>query len=471
MRASQSHAPARTTENPLTALARFCTTASWEHLSEAARDALAIRVLDSIGCAIGAFDAPPIDSLRRYLDEMGGAPRATLIGGGRTSPDRAALFNGSLIRYLDYNDSDLAPGETSHPSDSIGAVLAASELAGRSGKDFLVALAVAYQVQCRLGDVAPVRDRGFDHSTHTAYAAAAGVARALALDAATTAHAIAIAGTAFNALRVTRTGALSHWKGMAAPNAAAAATHAAFLAKHGITGPPDVFHGVKGFQDAVAGPFEIDWEAEDLEVVRRTILKKYNAEIHSQSVIEALLDLRSTYGLDGRRIERIEIDVFDVAYHIIGGGKEGDKYEVRTKEQADHSLPYLAAAAILDGDVGPEQYHHDRVTRSDVQSLMRRVIVRPDEAFSRRFPKELPARVRVILDDGRQFESEKRDYEGFSTRPMSWPTVIAKFERLSVARTHPDQRASILDIVRNLGSYSASDLATTLGGVPGGQRG
>ena len=190
-----------------------------------------------------------------------------MIGDGRTAPDRAAFYNGALVRYLDFNDSYLAKGETCHPSDNLGAVLAAAEYANRSGREFLTALAVAYPVQCRLSDVAPVRARGFDHTTQGAYSVAAGASRALGLDAARTAHAIALCGTAFNALRVTRTGALSHWKGLAFANTAFGCLHAVFLAMRGITGPLAVFEGNKGFMESIAGPFQIDWSREDLERV------------------------------------------------------------------------------------------------------------------------------------------------------------------------------------------------------------
>jgi 2-methylcitrate dehydratase len=246
-------------------LAGFVHRAAWGYLSLAAREALKIRVLDSVGCAYGALAGEPVRMLRRETDEFGGAPFCALIGGGRTSPDRAALYNGALVRYLDYNDSYLAKGETCHPSDSLGAVLAASEYAGASGKDLLVALAVAYQVQCRLSDAAPLRARGFDHVTQGAIAAAAGAAKALRLDPHRIANAVAIAGTANNALRVTRTGELSHWKGLAAPNAAFNGLRAAFLAMRGVTGPREMFEGTKGWMQVVSGPFALDWEAEDLE--------------------------------------------------------------------------------------------------------------------------------------------------------------------------------------------------------------
>ncbi len=444
------------------ALAAFVTRTSFADLSAEAVEQLKIRVLDSLGCAIGALEGEPVRLIRAYVEEFGGAPRCTLIGGGAAPPDRAAFYNGALVRYLDFNDSYIAPGETCHPSDNLGAVLAAVEYAGGTGRDLLTALAVAYQVQCRLSDVAPVRAKGFDHTTQGSYAAAAGVARALGLDMARTANAIAISGTAFNALRVTRTGPLSHWKGLAYPNTGAAATHATFLAARGITGPPLVFEGNKGFMETIAGHFEIDWRREDLERVTRTSVKKYNAEFHSQSTLEGALDLRAEHRFRAEEIERIEIETFDVAYHIIGGGEEGDKTIVRTKEEADHSLHYMVAVALLDGQVLPEQYAAQRIGREDVQTLLRKVVVRPVEEFNRRFPARMPCRVRITMRDGATHTKEKEDFEGFYTRPMRWETVVVKFERLSAPYAPAGLRGEIAAAVRNLEAITAGDLTRLL---------
>jgi 2-methylcitrate dehydratase len=444
-------------------LAEFVTRASYEELSEEARRDLKVRVLDSLGCALGALEGEPVRMIREQTAEFGGKPLVTLTGGGRTAPDRAALYNGALVRYLDYNDSFLAGGETCHPSDNLGAVLAASEYAGRSGRDLLAALAVAYQVQCRLSEVAPVRHKGFDHTTQGSYAAAAGVSKALSLDQEKVANAIAISGTANNALRVTRTGSLSHWKGLAYPNTAFGATHAAFLAMRGITGPPEVFEGNKGFMEAIAGSFEIDWEREDLELVRRTIVKKYNAEIHSQSALEGILELRGEHDFSAEEIERIELDTFDVAFNIIGGGEEGSKYVVRSKEEADHSLPYMLAVSLLDGEVGPAQYAPERIRREDVQGLLRRVVVRPEEELSRRFPEEMPCRIRISLKDGQTLEVEKRDYEGFFTRPMSWERALEKFESLAAPYADQRLRDSIARVIRHLEDVEVRELAGLLG--------
>jgi 2-methylcitrate dehydratase len=446
-------------------LAAFVARATYADLSEDARRQLKIRVLNALGCAIGALEGPPVRQLRAHLELLGGNPLTTLIGGGRTAPDRAALYNAALVRYLDYNDSYLARGETCHPSDNLGAVLAASEYAGGTGEQLLTALAVAYEVQCTLSEVAPVRAKGFDHTTQEAYAAAAGVAKALGLGQEQIAHAVAISGTANNALRVTRTGRLSNWKGLASPNTVSSATHAAFLSMQGITGPLEVFEGNKGFMDAIAGPFTIDWQQEGLERVTRTILKRYNAEVHSQSALEGILTLAASEHIRPAEIERIEIDIFDVAYHIIGGGEEGDKQQVRTKEEADHSLTYLVAAALLDGEVTPAQFAPERILREDVQSLLHKVVVRPDEVLSRRFPQEMPCRIRVFLRNGRTPSIEQRDYEGFYTRPMSWETASAKFARLAVPFTDEPLRRSLEETVQHLESVKVAQLTALLAEV------
>src|SRR5690625_1959121 len=318
-------------------LADFVTKASIDQLSSEALDQLKIRVLDTLGVAIGALDAQPMVAVRGLLEDLGGTPQATLIGGGETSPERAAFFNSGLSRSLDFMDSYLAKGDTNHPSDNFGAVLAAAEQTGASGAELLPALAVAYQVRPRRPAVGPVRAKRCDHSTQGADAAAASAAKARRLPTDQIANAIAISGTANNALRVTRTGSLSNWKGLAYPQVAKEGTFAALLASRGITGPAEVFEGNKGFKDSIAGPFEIDWSAEDLERVRRTIIKKYNAEIHSQSALEAALEIRARDGFRPEAIESVHLKTFDVAYSIIGGGEEGDKRTIRTKEEADHS--------------------------------------------------------------------------------------------------------------------------------------
>jgi|KBSMisStaDraftv2_1062788.scaffolds.fasta_scaffold00783_5 2-methylcitrate dehydratase len=446
-------------------MAEFVERVRFEALGPHTCQQLKMSILDSLGCAIGALASEPTRMIRAYIDEFGNHGHCTLIGGGVGDIDRAALYNSALIRYLDFNDSYLAKGETCHPSDNLGAILAAGEWAESTGRDLMTALAIAYQIQCRLSELVPVRARGFDHTVQGEYAVTAGISKVLGLSSVQTANAIAISGTAFNALRVTRTGKLSHWKAVAYPNLAACCTRVALLARQGITGPLEAIEGEKGLMDAITGFFEVSWDSQDLGYVGRTILKKYNAEIHSQTAIEAVLTLRQRYQFTFKDIERVKVEIFDVAYNIIGGGEEGDKSVVSTKEQADHSLPYVVAVALIDGQVMPEQYKPERIQREDVQKLLRAVSVEPRPSFSKRFPKEMPCRVEINLKDGRVIEQETSDYEGFFTRPMSWEMAVQKFNKLAAPDTTEGQRAAIAEAVANLEQVSVRELMKQLGSI------
>ncbi|NIH71059.1 MULTISPECIES: MmgE/PrpD family protein [Auritidibacter] len=446
-------------------LAEFVVAADSATMSEHAVKQLKIRVMDTIAVAIGALNAEPLVAIRELVDEQGGSEQATLIGGGRTTAEKAAFYNSALSRYLDFMDAYLAPKETNHPSDNMGAVLAAAELAGASGKTFLDAFAVAIQVHTRLSDVAPVRDRGFDHTTQGSYAAAAGVAKALGLTADQAAHAMAIAGTANNALRVTRTGDLSHWKGLAYAHVAQAATWAALLAQRGITGPAEVFEGNKGFKDSIAGDFQISWSAEDLEKVTETIIKKHNAEIHSQSALEAAQDMRAQHDFDPTAIASVKLKTFDVAWNIIGGGEEGDKRTIRTKEEADHSLPWMLACVLLDGELTPAQYSPERIVADDVQSLMTKVEIAEDPEFSAQFPQHMPAELTVTLQDGTVLNAEKRSYPGFHDDPMNWQDERAKFDALVSPFTTEDWRDHMVEVIYDLDNRPIADLTELLAQV------
>jgi len=456
--------PTQTQQNMTLAeqLAAFVVRSHYDDISADAVQQLKIHTLDAIGCALGAMDATPLKALHAQLDDFGGKPLTSLIGGGKTSPVLTAFYNSALERYLDFMDSFIAKHETCHPADNVMSVLAATEYAGKTGKDFLTALAVAYQVQCRLSEVAPARPKGFDHTVQGAYAVAAGVAKALGLDQVKTANAVAISGASYEGLRVTRSGNLSNWKGLAYPNIAYGATDAAFLAMRGITGPLEVFEGKGGLMDAITGKFELDWSKENLEMVLKTNIKKYNAEFHAQTAMEAALDLRAKEKINAADIKTISLAIFDVAYNIIGGGNDGNKQHVKTKEEADHSLPYMIAVALLDGQVTPAQYDAKRILKQDVQDLLKKVTIQPDKSMSDRFPAEMPCRLDIELSSGRKLSIEKHDYEGFYTRRMSWDAVVAKFNSIASHYANEIQCAAIVDAVAHLEKNGIGHLTTVL---------
>ncbi len=239
----------------------------------------------------------------------------------------------------------------------------------------------------------------------------------------------------------------------------------ALLAARGITGPAAVFEGNKGFKETIAGSFAIDWRAEDLERVRLTILKKHNAEIHAQSAIDAALDVRARADFAADAVRSIRLKTFAVAHRIIGGGEEGEKHTVRTKEEADHSLPYMIAVALIDGEVQPAQYAPARIGAADVQSLLRKVQVAEDADLTARFPQQLPANLEVELHDGTVLRAERSAYRGFHTAPFDWQTARAKFDRLTAPLLTTAKRDGLADIIATLERRTLDALTSLLAGV------
>src|SRR5205823_2149415 len=146
-------------------------------------------------------------------------------------------------------------------------------------------------------------------------------------------------------------------------------------------------------------------------------------------------ELRKKYQLKPENINSIEITIFDVAFKIIGGGEEGNKHIVRTKEQADHSLPYMVAVALLDGEVSPNQYEPKRILKNDVRNLMKKILIKDDKALSEQFPEYMVSHTKITLQDGTVLNLQKKDYEGFHSHPMKWEEVISKFDKLASEHT------------------------------------
>src|SRR3984957_3758057 len=375
-------------------MANFACAVTYEDLTSERRERLKLSVLDSLACAISALGAPPIKACLAQAKEFGGSDgRCTLIGGGQANAVYAASYNTALVRYIDFMDSYFAKGGLCHPSDNIGAILAVSEHADRSGKDFLTALAIAYQVETTLTAAAQFMAHGFDLTTPLTYSLGAGLSRALGLDEAKTAAAVEICGAAGIPLLVVRTTPISQWKGLNSSQVALGCVHGVFLASRGVTGPKYVLEGPNGLAQALGQSISVDWKREQLDCFDRLSLKSYNSAVPTESPIFCMLELRKLHPFDPAKIVGVEAETFQAAYDFTGGGKFGPKTNVHTKEDADHSLPYLLAVAALDGDVQPAQLDPGRIAKPDVQRLLEKVEIRPDNGFTARYPGETPSRI------------------------------------------------------------------------------
>jgi 2-methylcitrate dehydratase len=211
----------------------------------------------------------------------------------------------------------------------------------------------------------------------------------------------------------------------------------------------------------------IDWEKQGYEGVLESTIKKYNAMIHTQSAVHCMVELVRQNKLDPGKVVSIEADVIRIAYDFAGGGHYGVDKVIRTKEQADHSLPYLLAVALLDGDVMPAQFAPDRITRADVQQLLKKVSVRPDQEFTEQYPTKMPAKITVRLQDGQVIEHEVQDFPGLASHPFTWEDSVEKFDRLVTGRVDEGLCREIKDAVHSLESIQVADLMALLGRVKG----
>jgi 2-methylcitrate dehydratase len=444
-------------------IAKFACRVTYEDLTPERAERLKMSILDSLACAINALGAAPTAACLAQAKEFGGANgRCTLIDGGKANVVYAALYNTALVRYIDFMDSYLAGPELCHPSDNTGAVLAACEHSGRAGKEFLTALAVAYQVQTTLTASAPFMERGFDHTTALTYSVGAGVAKALGLDEIKTAAAIEICGQTGLQLLVARTTPISQWKGLSSSQVAFGCINAVFLASRGVTGPKYVIERSCGLAQALDQPVNIDWEHTNLDCFDRLSLKSYNSAVPTESAIFCILELHKKHPFDPADVVSIEADVVQDTYDFTGGGRFGPKTNVHTKEDADHSLPYLLAVALLDGDVQTAQLNPERIAKPDVQSLLLKVTVRPDKSFTARFPAEFPSRVTARLKSGQSFSHEVSNYPGFPTRPFTWEEISAKFDKLAAGHVSAQLGREIKDTVHSLEDVQVSGLTKLL---------
>jgi 2-methylcitrate dehydratase len=446
-------------------IAAFAAAARPEQLAPDIRRLFKRNILDSIGCAIAALPGRPFRALREQFEEYRAPGRCTLIGGGKTAADQAALFNSGLVRYVDLLDSYMSPGGLCHPGDNFGTVLAAAEQVGASGEGFMLALAVAYEIQCRFTAVVPVMAKGFNHAIQLAISASAAAAKLFGLSADEIAHAIAIATADSISLACVHSEPVSQWKGFSPGLTGMRAVYAASLAKRGFTGPMRLFEGPNGLERAFDQAIPVDWEDPSLEIVTQTVMKKFCSLIHGQPVLEAVLDLKRRNRLAASDVESVRCDIFQTGFDIAGGGSFGAKDDPQTKEQADYNLKYLIAAALLDGQVGPHQLELARIQAPDAQALLARVEVRPDASLTARYPKELATRVTIRTKDGRALTKEHHDFEGGLANPLSWERTVEKFHWLSEAFADADLRSRLIRAVQQLDERPLSELMELLAQV------
>ncbi len=411
-------------------LSEYACRLTYDDLSPEAIHQTKRTLVDTLGCGVGALDSEPAVIARRVASRAQGRPAARLLGSRQRTPaDLAAFANTTLIRYLDCNDTYAARG-TGHPSDMIPAVLAVADAHGADGRAVITAIVVAYEVFCRLADAVPLK--GWDQGMFVAVGSACASAKLLGLDAAAAANAVSIAITTGLPLGVTRVGELSMWKGCATAAANRTAVFAAELAAEGMTGPPAPFEGRDGLWQHL-GVDAPKWERPggggETFRINATSFKAYPSVIHTQGPIGLTLELRRE--VLPAQIASVRVATYGEA--VRRTASEPEKWDPRTRETADHSIPYLVARALQDGRVTPATFSPSRIQDPALRPLIAKLTVVEEPEFTRRYPAESCTRVEVVTTDGRRLAVDTRYPKGHRGNPLTDHEVEDKFRGLASA--------------------------------------
>jgi 2-methylcitrate dehydratase len=408
-------------------LAEYASSAQYDDLSDGTVHAATQRLIDSLACALGAYDCEPAQIGRRLaIGQTAGKYPGRVLCHGDTLPAESATFiNAAMIRNLDFNDR--YPG--GHPSDCLGALLALAGATQLDGKRLLTSMIVVYEIFARLSDATTLSRRGWDQGYAIGVATAAGVANLLKLSAEATAHAVGIAATSNLPLRVTRSGELTPWKNVATAYAARNGLFAAMLAAEGMSGPGNAFEGRNGLCENVTGPFDLaPFPVQGgAYLTPRVQLKYWPIETNGQPAVWAALELRAKTKPD----ELKEIDVFTSKFTWFEIGSEPEKWDPKTRETADHSLPYIFARALVDGPIRVSSFNDEAVRDPALRPLMQKIKVIPDDAIEALLPGKTLIRVVATTNDGTRHSVEVENPLGHPDNPMQDSDIEEKFMALA----------------------------------------
>jgi 2-methylcitrate dehydratase len=397
-------------------------------------------LMDSMGCALGGAQQHDVHLARKVLTETAGTGNCrVLVTGELWDPVSASLLNALMIRVMDYNDIYWKQ-DPSHPSDIIPAAMACAERAGGSGRDLLVGIALAYEFEQRLCEVSfpGVREIGWHHATLTAAASPIAAARMLGLNAEQMQHAIGISASRHCTTGSVTAGKLTMMKNTVDPMATQSGVLAALLAEQGYSGPEHVLDGKEGFSHV----FDTEWKFDILTGglgeswrILQCGMKFFPTEALTHAPISATLDLVIENDLAPDAVESVTIYSLARAADILA---DPSKYDPRTKETADHSLPYVIAAAVAERQVTPLQFTDAKIMDPTIRAQLDKVKVIADPEIEAVFPDLQRVRVIVKTTDGREFEKQLDYPKGDPRNPLTDDEIAGKFDALAEGIATPD---------------------------------
>lgn len=435
-------------------IAKYVNSVSYEDIPKATIHDVKRLMVDTLGCGIGATDAEPVKIVTKTAQYVSSGPEATILGTRRkAAPDIAAFVNGTMSRYFDYNDT-YDGKEFAHPSDNILPILAVAESENKSGKEVMLAIVLAYEIQCRLADAASLWKKGWDQVTYGLVSVSAASSRLMGLSEEETAHAINLALNSHITMRQLRVGELSMWKACAFAESARNAIFATRLASEGLTGPAPIFEGEMGFWKLVTGKFALDTKRfgnkKNKFKLGQGIIKYYPAETRAQTVIWAALQARKQFKII-EEIKSIDIGTNEAGFKILGN--DPAKWDPKTKETADHSLPYMVAAALIDKKIDLNSFREERFRDRRTLDLMKLIKVHEDKKFTVLFDAGGTVNagdIMIKLKDGREIYEKQIYSRGHPKNPMVDKEIDEKFMRLTRKFMSPEKTDFILETIWNL---------------------
>jgi 2-methylcitrate dehydratase len=438
-------------------MARWAADLRYEELSDDAIYQAKRFLLDSLGCALGGWSQHDVRIAMEVLGETAGDGPATVIGSARKlDPVSASLANALMIRVMDYNDIYWKQ-DPSHPSDLIPAAIASAERAGGGGRELIVGIVLGHEFEMRLCEAAVpgIRERGWHHATLTAFASPIVAGRMLHLSAERIRHSIGISASRHATLGAVTAGKLTMMKNTVDPMAVQSGVLAALLAERGYTGPEHVIEGKEGIVHCLGPEWNLDVLTDGLgEGWRITScgMKFFPTEALTHAPISAVLDLVHEHDLTPDRVESVHIRSLARAADILA---DPSKYDPKSKETADHSLPYVIAAALVDRQVTPAQFTPEKIADRMIRAQLPKVKVVADPEIEKVFPALQRVAVSIRTGGGETFEKTLDYPKGDPRNPLTDREIEEKFDALASPVLDGPGRKRIKDAVWNLERHAS----------------
>ena len=433
-------------------MARWATDLAYDDIGEQAIHEAKRYLLDSLGCAFGGYRQEDARIALAVLKEIGGEGNATVIGSGeKTDPVSASLANALMVRVMDYNDIYWQQ-DPSHPSDIIPAAMACGERVGRSGKDLTLGIVLGHEFEMRLCEAAfpGIRERGWHHATLTAFVSPIVASRMLGLTWEQCQHAIGISASRHCTLGAVTAGKLTMMKNTVDPMATQSGVLAALLAEKGYTGPEHVIDGKEGLAHCYGPEWKLEVLVDGLGEswrIERCGMKAFPTEALTHAPISAVLDIVIENDLAPEVVEKVHIRSLARAADILA---DPSKYDPRSKETADHSLPYVIAAAVADRQVTPAQFEQDKIMDPRIREQLNKVEVVADPEIEKLFPKLQRVIVTIHTTDGREFTKQLDYPKGDPRNPLTDQEVEEKFDALAAPVLSDEARKRLKGTVWSL---------------------